>query len=470
MSTPLPRNEKVLSWGMNLSCRSQVLRPRDRAELEAAFATARRQDLPVAFRGAGCSYGDPALIENGLLIDFSKMRKVLHFDSEMGAITVEPGATIEDVWRHALPHRWWPTVVPGTMKATLGGGAAMNIHGKNNFCTGTLGESIKEFEMLLVDGSSKRCSPAENSELYHAAIGGFGMLGAFTSLTYKLKKVQSGRLKVRSLAYPNLEAMVEAFEERYETADYLVGWLDGYTRGESLGRGLIHEAFYLKDGEDPDQENSFSNRCQELSPRILGVFPRSWIWLGLWAFLNRPGMRLVNALKYRAGVKHQETYLQPLVAFSFLLDYVPRWKNAYKPGGLVQYQSFVPKDAAVEIHSKIIRSAQERGLYPYLGVLKKHREDPFLMTHAVDGYSLALDFPFNRRTEAKLRKLAADLDPQICEAGGRFYFAKDSLMSPQTLRNSYPERNIERFLALKRKLDPEGRLQSELFRRLFPDH
>ena len=34
---------------------------------------------------------------------------------------------------------------------------------------------------------------------------------------------------------------------------------------------------------------------------------------------------------------------------------------------------------------------------PYLGVLKRHRPYPFLMTHAVDGYSLALDFKVTKR-------------------------------------------------------------------------
>jgi len=32
------------------------------------------------------------------------------------------------------------------------------------------------------------------------------------------------------------------------------------------------------------------------------------------------------------------------------------------------------------------------GSCPYLGVFQRHRPDDFLMTHAVDGYSLALEF------------------------------------------------------------------------------
>jgi decaprenylphospho-beta-D-ribofuranose 2-oxidase len=68
------------------------------------------------------------------------------------------------------------------MKTTLGGCAAMNVHGKNAYQMGTIGDHILEFEMLLPNGKLVTCSREQNSDLFHAAIGGFGMLGCFTSL------------------------------------------------------------------------------------------------------------------------------------------------------------------------------------------------------------------------------------------------------------------------------------------------
>ena len=50
--------------------------------------------------------------------------------------------------------------------------------------------------LLTPSGDTKVCSRTENSDLFFAAIGGFGMLGVITQLTLKLKKVYSGLLHV----------------------------------------------------------------------------------------------------------------------------------------------------------------------------------------------------------------------------------------------------------------------------------
>jgi FAD/FMN-containing dehydrogenase len=360
-------------------------------------------------------------------------------------------------------------VVPGTQFPTLGGCAAMNIHGKNNFQVGTIGDHIHEFELLCPDGRLVTCSRDENPELFHGAIGGFGMLGVFTTLTLRLKKVHSGNLRVTPITCANLGEMIQKIEDLHGRSDYLVGWLDGFARGARLGRGLIHQANYLAEGEDSDPAATYAESHQVLPDRFFGILPRSWMWTGLWFLLNKPGMRLVNAAKHHGGMRHarQGPFLQSLVAFSFLLDYVPNWKYAYRPGGLIQYQSFVPREAAEGVFTRLLEVAQRRGILPYLGVLKKHRPDPFCLSHAVDGYSLALDFPVRQGTRDAVWALAHELDPVVTEAGGRFYFAKDSTMTSATLQRAWPAQDLERFVALKLKMDPGLLLQNNLFRRLF---
>jgi hypothetical protein len=258
--------------------------------------------------------------------------------------------------------------------------------------------------------------------------------------------------------------MLAFFEAEHERSDYLVGWVDAF----GGGRGLIHQAWYLKESEDEDPALSLRPEHQDLPPRLFLVVPKAWMWWGLWFFLNRPGMKLVNAIKYSSGRRQARhpPYRQSLVGYSFLLDYIPNWKYAYRPGGLIQYQSFVPKREAARVFTEQIRLAKAAGIMPYLGVLKKHRLDPFLLTHAVDGYSLALDFPVTRSHCDRLWALARRMDPVVAEAGGRFYFAKDSTMTPELLRRVYPKERLERFLELKRRLDGGQILRTDLSRRL----
>ena len=128
---------------------------------------------------------------------------------------------------------------------------------------------------------------------------------------------------------------------------------------------------------------------------VAGVMPKGLMWRFLRPLTNRPGMRCVNFGKYLVGSTFGDEKLirQTLAEFSFLLDYVPNWKRIYLPGGLVQHQSFVPRAAANEVFRNQLEICQECGMPSFLAVLKRHRPDPFLMSHGVDGFSLALDFP-----------------------------------------------------------------------------
>ena len=155
-------DEELTGWGLAQSARCQVVRPETVAALADVFAEAAREGKTVALRGAGCSYGDAALNNNALVLDCSRLNRILAWDATSGQITVEPGVTIAQLWRRTLPDGWWPMVVPGTSAATVGGAAAMQIHGKNNWHAGAFGESVLAFDLLLPSGETLTCSPESN--------------------------------------------------------------------------------------------------------------------------------------------------------------------------------------------------------------------------------------------------------------------------------------------------------------------
>jgi FAD/FMN-containing dehydrogenase len=461
--------ERVESWGRAVSSRGRVAHASQVDTMREILELARRQGRTVALRGAGCSYSDAFQNGGGLVLDTAGANRILEWDSSSGLVKAEPGLTIAQAWRSTLQQGWWPPVVTGTMFATFGGLAAMNAHGKNNFKRGTFGEHVKEFTILLPTGEELTCSPAENADLYYAAIGGFGMLGCFTSLTLQMKRVQSGLLEVEPFVLANVGEVLRCFEETNHRVDYFVGWLDGFATGSSVGRGVVHVARYLHEGEDPDPAATLSPASQELPPRFLGVIPKSEMWRFLRPLVNDRGMRLVNLAKFLLSRAHPDggAYRQPLAQFSFLLDYVPGWKFSYGPGGLIQYQSFIPKERAREVFEKLILTSQERGLPPYLLVLKRHRPDPFLLTHAVDGYSLAMDYRVTPKNRAALWDLTHEMDEVVHGAGGRFYFAKDATLRPSSVARIWPKEAIAKFAELKRRCDPQGLLQTDLYRRVF---
>jgi decaprenylphospho-beta-D-ribofuranose 2-oxidase len=460
---------RVEGWGMVFHSHSYYYQPCDLDELNGIFKLARSSGKSVALRGSGNSYGDASINENEIVLDLGCMDRILDWNPVTGVITVEPGVTLERIWKHIIRDGWWPTVVSGTMKTTAGGCASMNIHGKNNYQEGPFGNHVIEFDLMLPDGTIMTCSRESNAGLFHAAIGGFGMLGCFTRLVLRMKKVYSGLLRVEAVRVADLDEMVDVFEPRTDLSDYLVGWTDCIKGGPHAGRGIMHSARYLQPGEDKNASNSLTVAAQELPGRILGVVPRSLTWMMMSPLINNPGMRLVNTAKFWFSRLSPpgHSYLMSHAEFAFLLDYVPNWKWAYRPGGLIQYQSFLPGKNAIQGFEEIIQISRKSGMPAYLGVFKKHRPDSFLMTHALDGYSLALDFRVTSKNRDKLWAMTGELDRVVLDAGGKFYFAKDSTLKPDVIDKIFPAENLKTFLQLKNECDPENLLQTNLSRRLF---
>ena len=383
---------------------SYRFRPTRADEICEIFRLAEQEGLTVTARGAGRSYNDAALNGGGIMLDLSAMNQILEWDPATGLVRCEPGVTLEQLWQRVEPDGWWPPVVSGTMRTTLGGCLAANIHGKNNFKMGPIGEHVIEFTALLPTGAEITCTPKENADLFYSMISGLGMLGVFTSITMQMKHIESGLLEVHAWPVPDLHEHLSFLLDNAPNHDYIVGWLDTMNGGKSLGRGQIHAANYLHGSEDPNPQETMQLNNQVLPPRIFGVFPKSILYLFMIPFANNLGWWGVSTAKYIASLR-KHTFRQSHAAFHFLLDYVPNWELSYGRGGLIQYQSFLPKETAEDAWREMLTMSLQRGMPSYLGVTKRHRPDKFLLTHAVDGFSLALDFKVTDANRAALSKM-----------------------------------------------------------------
>ena len=184
--------------------RSYVYRPSTVEALCDVLALAKRSGRTVGLRGGGNSYGDAAMNSENILIDMCRLNRILEWTPATGRIRVEPGVTLAQLWQYVIEDGWWPPIATGTSATTMGGSAAMNVHGKNAFKVGPIGDHIIEFDLMLVSGEVITCSREENGDVFHAAIGGFGMLGIFISLTLQMKRIYSGLLDVETAAEADL--------------------------------------------------------------------------------------------------------------------------------------------------------------------------------------------------------------------------------------------------------------------------
>ena len=448
------------NFGHSLKSQSHLIRPQSADEILEAFRLAKKEGLTVTARGAGRSYNDASMNGGGIVLDLAGTNRILDWDPFTGVVRCEPGVTLRQLWQRVLPDGWWPPVVSGTMTTTLGGCLAANIHGKNNFRMGTIGEHVTEFTAILPTGAQVTCSTEKNADLFHSMISGLGMLGIFVSVTLQMKKIHSGLLEVHALPTRTLAEQLQSLEDNAPKFDYIVGWLDTITSNH----GQIHAANYLHEGEDPEAHKTIQLAYQHLPSRIFGVMPKSLLHYFMTPFVNNLGWGAVNVAKYLAS-QRRHVFRQSHAAFHFLLDYVPGFELSYGRDGLIQYQSFLPKETALQAWTSILTRSKKLGLPAYLGVTKRHRPDQFLLTHAVDGFSLALDFKVRRREE--MSKMLQDFDKIVVEAGGRFYFAKNSETTAETALAFYGEETVAKFKKLKKRCDPDGLLESNLYRRIF---
>lgn len=458
--------EELTGWGLRNRTRCLVARPRSVKEIAALFAEVAASGGTIGLRGAGCSYGDAAINANAVVLDTTALNRILAWDASSGVVTVEPGVTIAQLWRHILPDGWWPAVVPGTSAVTVGGAAAANAHGKNNWRIGCFGDYILAFDLLLPSGETVTCTHEQHSDLFFSAIGGSGLLGCFTKLTLQARRIHSGFVEETQTPHGSLAALIAAMEAATSWATDLVGWTDTGASGPRLGRGLLKAGHDLNPGEDPHPERSLTVAAQEqrglvrLVPNgIIPMLARPLTTpLGVWAANRGQWMRGQSG---RSRKPHRETY----AAANFLLDAIPNWRDTYLPGGLVQHQSFIPRDAALSAFREILERSQKAGIVPSLSVLKKHKPSDFLLSYLLDGYSLALDYPIHKSSEQRTLRLMRELNDVVADHGGNCYFAKDSTLTAEQERRMVPAARLERFFALKRQYDPRGLLSTDLYRR-----
>jgi decaprenylphospho-beta-D-ribofuranose 2-oxidase len=78
-----------------------------------------------------------------------------------------------------------------------------------------------------------------------------------------------------------------------------------------------------------------------------------------------------------------------------------------------------------------------------------------------------MDFKVTDSKRAALSNMLQEFDQMVINAGGRFYFAKNSETSAEAARAFLGEETISKFKELKKRCDPKNLLESDLFRRVF---
>lgn len=444
---PLGFPATLSGWGANKRAECRLYEP----ETPAQIAPSLDRTGTIA-RGLGRSYGDAATNAGGQVLGMTRLDCYLSFDEAAGRLTCEAGVSLEQIIRDFTPRGWFPMITPGTKYVTVGGCIANDIHGKAHHAQGTFSTCVDEMTVLLADGSVVTASRSENSDLFWGTFGGMGLLGIVLTATIRLRRIETTYFRQKAIRVGDLDAMLVALDEQDQVFPYSLATIDVFASGARLGRGVVIAGDHATRDELPDKLKAAPLRgvstAQLPVPFDLPEFT-----------LNPLSMRVVNAL-----ILAKQAYAPPFghfEGFFYPLDMFAHWNRAYGRRGFTQYQFVIPFEDGSRRLREILTAIFSAGELPFLNVLKrfgKANESPLSFPTA--GYTLAIDFPIRQNTPAVLKRL----DAMVLAAGGRVYLGKDAFLDAETFRAMYPE--IDRWLALKAKYDPDGVFTSDLGRRV----
>ena len=439
----------VSGWGRFPVVDTDVLRPRSFQALGDAIA---RSPGGIA-RGNGRAYGD-AGIGLSQTIEMAAFDRVRSFDPQSGRIRLEAGVLLSDLIDTFGPRGFLPHVVPGTRFVSVGGAIAADVHGKNHHCEGGFGRYVDSILLRTGQGETIEISREQGSDAFFATIGGMGLTGVILEATIRLRPVETGWIRQRVIPASNLADAVRALD-RGDSATYSVAWIDCVASGNSLGRSLIYLGEHARADEIPGDRAAFSR----------GHDPRLTMPVDLPAMtLNRYSIRAFNELYFRIGASRAGApHLVSIFPYFFPLDNVGAWNRIYGRRGFLQHQCVIPQAGALDVLGEILARISTRGDASFLAVLKKLGQGDGVMSFALPGYTLALDFPMS----SSILNFLDELDRLVVAAGGRLYLAKDARQSRATFEAGYPA--LQRFNEIRRSLDPMGRIRSRLSQRLFDE-
>jgi decaprenylphospho-beta-D-ribofuranose 2-oxidase len=449
-----PTTRQVLSgWGRTAPSASDVVRITDPDDVDDLMAAAVAADRVVLARGLGRSYGDAAQCAGGVVLDATGLDTIMASDLEAGWVRVGAGVSLDTLMKVLLPRGWFVPVSPGTRFVTVGGAIAADIHGKNHHRDGSFCSHVTRLSLATPTGRHE-VSPDADPDLFWATAGGMGLTGIIVDATIRLLAVETTRMLVDTERTDDLDDCMARMSARDDDYRYSVAWIDCLTRGRHLGRSVLTRGDHARLGDLPVGARAGALDFDAGGRLAVPVTPPSGL-------LNPLTVAAFSEAWYRKAPRRRVGHPESIPAFFHPLDGVEGWNRVYGPRGFLQYQCAVPDNAGETIRRIVERVSGQRAA-SFVNVLKRFGPgDPGPLSFPMAGWTLAFDLPVGA---VGLGPLLDDLDTLVVDAGGRIYLAKDSRLRPEVLEAMYP--GLPRWRAVRRRVDPEGRIVSDLARRL----
>ena len=423
--------KRFSNFSQSAHCEAYAVRPSRETELSDVFHAFPEKKLLA--RGQGLSYSDCCLLDEQVLIDTQNLNHLLEFNAENGILVCQGAATFKDLL--LVDPNFIPPVIPGTLHATVAGGVANDVHGKNNHKAQSFGHHIAWLE-LQISEKCYHCSPTHHQDLFWATIGGVGLTGIIKRVGIRMQQ-KTPWVEKKTQAFQSLQHLLQAMQEQGIHYDYQVAWLD-----------LLNQ---------PNALLTFANHISG-NQAVIEHAPKPFCVPKLPLRVITPWM-IKQFNRFLFYFSHKSPEIIPLWQFNNPLDRISHWNYVYGSRGLLQFQAVFPTQTAFKTLETLISLIKSHRAQPMLCVLKYFTQPGKGMLSFVEpGFTLALDFI----NTPQARKAITAMNQTVAEIGGKVYLAKDLLLNPQQFSNMYT--NHQNFFDILEKY--QSPMYSDLAKRL----
>ncbi len=162
-------------------------------QVQAVVRLARKYKIPIICRGAGTNVVGACRAEHGgIVLNFSKMNKILDISLENMTATVQPGVVLGELQKAVDKiGLFYPPDPSNLAVSTIGGSIAQSSGGAKTFKYGTTKDYVIDMKVVMADGEilrtgSNTIKNATGYNLNSLFVGSEGTLGIVVEATLKL--------------------------------------------------------------------------------------------------------------------------------------------------------------------------------------------------------------------------------------------------------------------------------------------
>lgn len=440
---------------LNATRVARIVQPTSVDAVQAALREAQGEGRAVSVAGGRHAMGGQQFGRETMLIDVTKLNQVVRFDNAKGLIDVQAGIEWPElidylVRTQAGESKPWAIreKQTGVDRVTLSGSLSANVHGRGLRFPPIVSD-VESFVLVDAQGKLHTCSRRQNPELFSLAIGGYGLFGIIVQLTLRLVPRAKVQRIVDVIAVKDLLPAVEKrIGEGFAYGDCQYS-TDLTTDAQS--HAGVFSCYRPVDAATPIAENQ-----KQLSNED---------WANLYVLARTDKRKAFETYSQYYLTTSGQTYWSDTHQLAGNFDAYREAVDKNRGTEMIT-EAYVSKAAFLPFMSRVRQDFLEHNVDMTYGTIRfiEKDDETFLAWAKEPSICIVCNLHVLHTEEGK-RKAGDDfrrIIQRAIEHGGRFYLTYHRWADRKQVETCYPQ--FVDFLRLKKKYDPQERLQSDWYR------